>query len=76
MHQDNFYLLAAPATCIAAWTAIDAAKVENGCLYERASIKNMAYPIACYPYIRESQGTHDNSVMTSIGPFMTGRPTK
>jgi phytanoyl-CoA hydroxylase len=25
MHQDNFYLLAAPATCIAAWTAIDAA---------------------------------------------------
>lgn len=33
MHQDNFYLLAAPATCIAAWTAIDAAEVENGCLY-------------------------------------------
>ncbi len=33
MHQDNFYLLAAPATCIAAWTAIDAAEVDNGCLY-------------------------------------------
>ena len=33
MHQDNFYLLAAPATCIAAWTAIDAAELENGCLY-------------------------------------------
>lgn len=33
MHQDNFYLLAAPATCIAAWTAIDAATVDNGCLY-------------------------------------------
>jgi phytanoyl-CoA hydroxylase len=33
MHQDNFYLLAKPATCIAAWTAIDAATVENGCLY-------------------------------------------
>jgi phytanoyl-CoA hydroxylase len=33
MHQDNFYLLAAPATCIAAWTAIDPATVENGCLY-------------------------------------------
>lgn len=33
MHQDNFYLLAAPATCIAAWTAIDEATVENGCLY-------------------------------------------
>lgn len=33
MHQDNFYLLAEPATCIAAWTAIDASDVENGCLW-------------------------------------------
>jgi len=33
MHQDNFYLLAAPATCIAAWTAIDNSTTENGCLY-------------------------------------------
>lgn len=33
MHQDNFYLLAAPATCLAAWTAIDAADTDNGCLY-------------------------------------------
>jgi phytanoyl-CoA hydroxylase len=33
MHQDNFYLLAAPATCIAAWTAIDSADTDNGCLY-------------------------------------------
>lgn len=33
MHQDNFYLLAAPAVCIAAWTAIDSAAVDNGCLY-------------------------------------------
>jgi ectoine hydroxylase-related dioxygenase (phytanoyl-CoA dioxygenase family) len=33
MHQDNFYLLAAPATCIAAWTAIDSSSLDNGCLY-------------------------------------------
>jgi len=33
MHQDNFYLLAAPATCIAAWTAVDAATLDNGCLW-------------------------------------------
>jgi phytanoyl-CoA hydroxylase len=33
MHQDNFYLLAKPATCIAAWTAIDAATLDNGCLW-------------------------------------------
>jgi phytanoyl-CoA hydroxylase len=33
MHQDNFYLLTRPATCIAAWTAIDPAELENGCLW-------------------------------------------
>jgi ectoine hydroxylase-related dioxygenase (phytanoyl-CoA dioxygenase family) len=33
MHQDNFYLLSKPATCIAAWTAIDSADLENGCLW-------------------------------------------
>lgn len=33
MHQDNFYLLAAPSTCIAAWTAVDAATLDNGCLW-------------------------------------------
>jgi ectoine hydroxylase-related dioxygenase (phytanoyl-CoA dioxygenase family) len=33
MHQDNFYLLSKPATCIAAWTAIDDATLDNGCLY-------------------------------------------
>lgn len=33
MHQDNFYLLAKPATCIAAWTAIDSADLDNGCLW-------------------------------------------
>jgi len=33
MHQDNFYLLSKPATCIAAWTAIDPADLDNGCLY-------------------------------------------
>jgi ectoine hydroxylase-related dioxygenase (phytanoyl-CoA dioxygenase family) len=33
MHQDNFYLVSQPATCIAAWTAIDAADLDNGCLY-------------------------------------------
>lgn len=33
MHQDNFFLLSAPATCIAAWTAIDDATIDNGCLF-------------------------------------------
>ena len=32
LHQDQFYLLVEPGTCIAAWTAIDDCDVENGAL--------------------------------------------
>ena len=30
LHQDNFYLNVKPATCVAAWLAVDAADPENG----------------------------------------------
>ena len=33
MHQDNFYLLVEPQTCVAAWTAIDDADPDNGGMY-------------------------------------------
>ena len=33
LHQDNFYLAVQPGTCVAAWTAIDAADPDNGGLY-------------------------------------------
>ena len=32
MHQDNFFLLSKPATCIATWTPLDDTDQENGCL--------------------------------------------
>jgi len=32
LHQDNFYLRAAPGTCIAAWMALDRCDEANGCL--------------------------------------------
>ena len=32
LHQDNFYLKAAPSTCMAAWLAVDDCDEENGCL--------------------------------------------
>ncbi len=32
LHQDNFYLRAAPGTCMAAWMALDACDEENGCM--------------------------------------------
>ena len=33
LHQDNYYLRVRPATCVAAWTAIDPATPDNGGLY-------------------------------------------
>ncbi len=33
LHQDQFYLLVEPGTCIAAWTAIDDCDAENGGMY-------------------------------------------
>ncbi len=33
MHQDNFYLMVEPQTCVAAWKAIDDADPENGGMY-------------------------------------------
>ncbi len=32
LHQDQFYLLVEPGTCIAAWTAIDDTDAENGAM--------------------------------------------
>lgn len=32
LHQDQFYLRAAPGTCIAAWLALDDCDEENGCM--------------------------------------------
>jgi ectoine hydroxylase-related dioxygenase (phytanoyl-CoA dioxygenase family) len=33
MHQDNFYLMVEPQTCVAAWTAVDDADPGNGGMY-------------------------------------------
>lgn len=32
LHQDNFYLMASPGTCAAAWLALDECNEENGCM--------------------------------------------
>jgi ectoine hydroxylase-related dioxygenase (phytanoyl-CoA dioxygenase family) len=45
LHQDNLYLKVEPGNCIAAWTAIDAANEENGCLL--VVPKTHEYEIVC-----------------------------
>ena len=45
LHQDNFYLQAAPGTCMAAWMALDACDEENGCMQVVPSSHN--WPVLC-----------------------------
>ena len=53
MHQDNFFLLAEPATCIAAWTPLDDTDEENGCL--RVVPGSHREPIICPPTPKDNQ---------------------
>lgn len=65
MHQDNFYLLAKPATCIAAWTPIDEATLENGCLW----IVPGSHRDAIYCPEETSTSTWNNYGDSHIKPF-------
>ena len=58
MHQDNFYLMVEPQTCVAAWTAIDDADPENGGMYLVADTADeaLACPEVADP--KESFTTH------------------
>lgn len=45
LHQDQFYLLVEPGTCIAAWTAIDDCDAENGGMMVVPNTQDA--PVAC-----------------------------
>ncbi len=45
LHQDNFFLRAAPGTCMAAWMALDAIDEENGCMQVVPGSHN--WPLLC-----------------------------
>src|SRR4029079_4598317 len=45
LHQDNFYLLVQPGSCVAAWTAIDDCDAENGAMMVVSETQDEA--IAC-----------------------------
>ncbi len=45
LHQDNFYLKAAPGTCMAAWLALDPCDEANGCM--RVVPGSHRWPILC-----------------------------
>lgn len=53
LHQDNFYLQVEPGNCIAAWTAVDAADMENGGLL--VVPRTGEYDISCPELADESE---------------------
>ena len=53
LHQDQFYLLVEPGTCIAAWTAIDDCDAENGGMM--IVPKSNVTPVSCPDTADEGQ---------------------
>jgi len=53
LHQDNFYLQVEPGNCIAAWTAVEAADMENGGLL--VVPRTSDYEISCPELADESE---------------------
>lgn len=72
LHQDNFYLLAKPGTCAAAWMAMDDCDEENGCMAVVPG--SHAEPILCLDEADTSQSFTD--VQVPIPPGLTPFPVK
>ncbi len=58
LHQDNFYLRVKPHSCIAAWTAIDPARPDNGGLHVCPGTHKMDVVCPEQADARESFTTH------------------
>jgi phytanoyl-CoA hydroxylase len=52
-HQDNFYLLVEPATCLTVWTAVDRCDTDNGGLYLCPGTQHL--PTACPELANEAE---------------------
>ncbi len=68
LHQDQFYLLVEPGTCVAAWTAIDDCDVENGGMM--VVPKSNSTPVVCPDEAnrKESYTTHFVPVPKGLKP--------
>ena len=58
LHQDQFYLLVEPGSCIAAWTAIDDTDAENGALLVVPKTNNSDIVCPAVADARESYTSH------------------
>lgn len=60
LHQDQFYLLIEPGTCIAAWTAIDDCDADNGGMMVVPNSNKL--PVAC-PDTADSDQSYTNHLV-------------
>jgi ectoine hydroxylase-related dioxygenase (phytanoyl-CoA dioxygenase family) len=74
MHQDNFYLLVEPQTCVAAWTAIDDSDPENGGMYVVPETADE--PIVCPELANEAESFTTHFVPTPQGKKAVPCPMK
>ncbi len=65
LHQDNFYLMVSPGTCVAAWTAIDDVDGENGGMHVVPQTQHME--IVCPDKADESKSFTEHLVRVPKG---------
>jgi len=65
LHQDQYYLRAAPGTCVAAWMALDEIDEANGCLQVVSGSHRL--PLLCVEQADTTQSFTDASVSLPDG---------
>jgi phytanoyl-CoA hydroxylase len=65
LHQDNYYLRVQPGTCVAAWMALDACEIDNGCLQVVPGSHN--WPTLCTTKADTTQSFTDVTVPIPAG---------
>jgi phytanoyl-CoA hydroxylase len=65
LHQDQFYLKAAPGTCVAAWMALDDCDEENGCMQVVPGSHDL--PVLCTAMADTTQSFTDVTVPLADG---------
>jgi len=72
LHQDNFYLLAKPGTCVGAWLAVDDCDVENGCLQVVPGSQDL--PVLCT--VEADTSVSFTDVTVPVPPGMSVMPVE
>lgn len=65
LHQDQFYLRAAPGTCMAAWLALDDCDEQNGCM--QVVPGSHKWPLLCHEMADTSKSFTNTAAPVPVG---------